>query len=316
MNYIYTHTLLDGKHKSSYTKGMRQLPTEKRAFILELLIEGNSMRATSRLAKVSINTVTKLLVDAGEACAAYHDETVRGVKSKRIECDEIWSFWYAKEKNVKTAKAAPKGAGDVWTWTALDADNKMILAYEIGDRSAETAYDFMLNLERRIDGRVQLTTDGHTSYIKPIKSVFGEAIDYAMLEKQYGKSDGGKGHERKYSPAICTGTKKKVMIGQPDEAKISTSYVERQNLSMRMGMRRFTRLTNAFSKKLQNHLHMLSLYFLHYNFVRIHKTLKVTPAMAAGVTDSLHDMEWIVSLIDARATKPNRPKTYKKAISK
>ena len=295
---------------------MRQLPKAKRAFVLECLIEGNSMRSTSRLAKVSINTVTKLLVDAGEACAAYHDEVVRGVKSKRVECDEIWSFWYAKQKNVSKAKSAPKGAGDVWTWTALDADSKMILAYEIGDRSAETAYDFMLNLERRIDGRVQLTTDGHTAYIKPIKKVFGNGIDYAMLEKQYGKPEGGKGHERKYSPAVCTGTKKKPMIGLPDEDKISTSYVERQNLNMRMGMRRFTRLTNAFSKKLQNHLHMLSLYFVYYNFVRIHKTLKVTPAMAAGVSDTLRDMNWIVSLIDERATPPKRPKTYKKAISK
>ncbi|MEO1347109.1 MAG: IS1 family transposase, partial [Pseudomonadota bacterium] len=281
---------------------MRQLPTEKRALILELLVEGNSMRSTSRLAKVSINTVTKLLVDAGEACAAYHDDAVRGVKAKRVQCDEIWSFWYAKQKNVKAAKAAPHGAGDVWTWTAIDADSKMILAYEIGDRSAETAYDFMLNLSRRIDGHMQLTTDGHNAYLKAVESVFAGDIDYAMLEKQYGKPDGGKGHERKYSPNVCTGAKKKPITGRPDEAYINTSYVERQNLTMRMGMRRFTRLTNAFSKKLQNHLHMLSLYFVHYNSVRIHKTLKVTPAMAAGVTESLHDMEWIVGLIDARAT--------------
>ena len=292
------------------------MPTEKRALILELLIEGNSMRATSRLAKVSINTVTKLLVDAGEACAAYHDEAVRNVKVQRVECDEIWSFWYAKEKNVAKAKAAPHGAGDVWTWTALDADSKMILSYEIGDRSAETAYDFMLDLQRRVVGHLQLTTDGHSPYLQAVEEVFGGDIDYAMLIKQYGAPTGQKGHERKYSPAECTGTKKKVISGTPDESKISTSYVERQNLSMRMGMRRFTRLTNAFSKKLQNHLHMLSLYFVHYNFVRIHKTLKVTPAMAAGVSESLHDMEWIVGLIDARATAPNRPSTYKKAVSK
>jgi IS1 family transposase len=270
------------------------------------------MRAVSRTAGVSINTVTKLLVDAGNACAAYHDQNVRGVKSKRVECDEIWSFWYAKEKNVAKAKAAPKGAGDVWTWTALDADSKMILAYEIGDRSAETAYDFMLNLSRRIDGRVQLTTDGHSAYLDAVEGVFGGDIDYAMLVKQYGKSDGGKGHERKYSPNICTGAVKRKVSGDPDVEKISTSYVERQNLSMRMGMRRFTRLTNAFSKKLQNHLHMLSLYFMHYNFVRIHKTLKVTPAMAAGVTDTLHDMEWIVGLIDAAAPAPKKRGPYKK----
>lgn len=280
--------------------------------ILNMLVEGMSMRAVSRTAGVSINTVTKLLVDAGNACAAYHDQNVRGVKSKRVECDEIWSFWYAKEKNVAKAKAAPKGAGDVWTWTALDADSKMILAYEIGDRSAETAYDFMLNLSRRIDGRVQLTTDGHSAYLDAVEGVFGGDIDYAMLVKQYGKSDGGKGHERKYSPNICTGAVKRKVSGDPDVEKISTSYVERQNLSMRMGMRRFTRLTNAFSKKLQNHLHMLSLYFMHYNFVRIHKTLKVTPAMAAGVTDTLHDMEWIVGLIDAAAPAPKKRGPYKK----
>ncbi|MGZ2259589.1 IS1 family transposase [Roseobacter sp. A03A-229] len=294
---------------------MRQLPTEKRVMILNMLVEGMSMRAVSRTVGVSINTVTKLLVDAGNACAVYHDEAVRNVKVSRVECDEIWSFWYAKEKNVEKAKAAPKGAGDVWTWTALDADSKMILSYEIGDRSAETAYDFMLDLSRRIDGRVQLTTDGHKAYLEVVEEVFGGEIDYAMLVKQYGKPDGGEGHERKYSPAICTGAKKKKVSGDPVRELISTSYVERQNLSMRMGMRRFTRLTNAFSKKLQNHLHMLSLYFVHYNFVRIHKTLKCTPAMAAGVSDTLHDMEWIVGLIDARAVKPKRPSKYKKKVS-
>jgi len=291
---------------------MNKLDNQKRALILEMLIEGNSMRATSRLAKVSINTVTKLLVEAGEACAAYHNDTVRNVKVQRVECDEIWSFWYAKEKNVAKAKAAPKGAGDVWTWTALDADSKMILSYEIGDRSAETAYDFMLDLQRRVVGHMQLTTDGHSAYLQAVEGVFGGDIDYAMLVKQYGAPTGQKGHERKYSPAECTGIKKKVISGTPDESKISTSYVERQNLSMRMGMRRFTRLTNAFSKKLQNHLHMLSLYFAHYNFVRIHKTLKMTPAMAAGVSDTLHDMEWIVGLIDARAPAPKPRGPYKK----
>lgn len=292
------------------------MPTEKRVMILNMMVEGMSMRAISRTAKCSINTVTKLLVDAGEACADYHDENVRNVSVTRVECDEIWSFWYAKEKNVKDAMAAPKGAGDVWTWTAIDADSKMILAYEIGDRSAETAYDFMLNLSRRIDGRIQLTTDGHRAYLEAVDRVFGDEIDYAQLIKQYGEPRGTAKHERKYSPAECTGTKKHTVIGSPVEELVSTSYVERQNLSMRMGMRRFTRLTNAFSKKLQNHLHMLSLYFLHYNFVRIHKTLKVTPAMAAGVTDSLHDMEWVVGLIDARAPKPKRPESYKKGISK
>ncbi|WP_282061444.1 IS1 family transposase [Roseobacter litoralis] len=291
---------------------MNKLDTQKRVMILNMLVEGMSMRAISRTVGVSINTVTKLLVSAGEACAAYHDETVRGVKATRVECDEIWSFWYAKEKNVEKAKAAPQGAGDVWTWTALDADSKMILSYEIGDRSAETAYDFMLDLNRRVDGRMQLTTDGHRAYLVAVEKVFGGDIDYAMLVKQYGKVEGKHTHERKYSPAVCTGAKKEVISGEPIKELVSTSYVERQNLSMRMGMRRFTRLTNAFSKKLQNHLHMLSLYFVHYNFVRIHKSLKMTPAMAAGVSDTLHDMEWIVGLIDAREPAPKKRGPYKK----
>ncbi len=309
--------MLEGKHKSSYMEGMNKLPLHKRVMILNMLVEGMSMRAVSRTVGVSINTVTKLLVDAGEACAAYHDEHVRGVRSKRVQCDEIWSFWYAKEKNVAKAKAAPKGAGDVWTWTALDADSKLIISYEIGDRSAETAYDFINDLCQRLATRVQLTTDGHGAYLEAVEDHFGGDVDYAQLIKLYGEPAGSKKHpERRYSPAVCTGTKNRQIAGRPDEAHISTSYVERQNLTMRMGMRRFTRLTNAFSKKLQNHLHMLSLYFVHYNFVRIHKTLKVTPAMAAGLTDSLHDMEWIVGLIDARAPKPNRPKTYKKRVSK
>lgn len=295
---------------------MRQLPLHKRALILELLIEGNSMRSTSRLAKVSINTVTKLLVNAGEACAKYHDETVRDVNANRVQCDEIWSFCYAKGKNVKTAKAAPEGAGDVWTWTAIDSDSKMILAYEIGDRSSTTAIEFMDDLRSRLSNRVQLTTDGHKAYLEAVEGAFGGDVDYAQLIKMYGNPTGNKGHEKKYSPAECTGIKKRTVEGNPDKAHISTSYVERANLSMRMGMRRFTRLTNGFSKKLENHLHMLSLYFVHYNFVRIHKTLKVTPAMEAGVSNELHDMEWIVGLIDENTPEPKKRGPYKKQISK
>ncbi|SHI86002.1 hypothetical protein SAMN04488012_103129 [Palleronia salina] len=291
---------------------MNKLPLEKRVMILNLLVEGMSMRSISRTVGVSINTVSKLLVEAGEACAAYHDETVRDVRSETVQCDEIWSFCYAKEKNVETAKAAPEGAGDVWTWTALDSDSKMILAFEVGDRSAATARDFMFGLADRLAHRVQLTTDGHGAYLKAVGDAFGADIDYAMLVKQYGEPTGHKGHERKYSPAECTGTYKRDVFGKPDPAKINTSHVERQNLSMRMGMRRFTRLTNGFSKKLQNHLHMLSLYFVHYNFVRIHKSLKCTPAMAAGVSDTLHDMAWIVSLIDAREPAPAKRGPYKK----
>ena len=291
---------------------MNKLPMHKRVMILNMLIEGMSMRSISRTVGVSINTVSKLLVEAGEACAAYHDETVRNVTAQRVQCDEIWSFVYAKDKNVKTAKAAPEGAGDVWTWTAIDADSKMILAYEIGDRSGETAIEFMDDLCARLANRVQLTTDGHKAYLEAVEGAFGGDVDYAQLIKLYGESVEGKRAERKYSPAECTGIKKRTVEGRPDEKHVSTSYVERQNLTMRMGMRRFTRLTNGFSKKLENHLHMLSLYFVHYNFVRTHKSLRITPAMAAGVSDTLHDMEWIVGLIDARAPEPQRPTTYKK----
>ena len=288
------------------------MPLHKRVMILQMLVEGMSMRSVSRTVGVSINTVSKLLVEAGEACAAYHDEAVRNVTAQRVQCDEIWSFVYAKDKNVKGAKAAPDGAGDVWTWTALDSDSKMILAYEIGDRSTETAIEFMDDLRGRLASRVQLTTDGHKPYLEAVGGAFGDDVDYAMLQKLYGEVKGPKRHEVKYSPARCTGIKKNEVSGNPDPKHISTSYVERQNLTMRMGMRRFTRLTNAFSKKLENHLHMLSLYFLHYNFVRIHKSLKVTPAMAAGVATELHDMEWIVGLIDARVPAPTKRGPYKK----
>ena len=291
---------------------MNKITTAKRIHILNMLVEGMSMRATSRIAEVSINTVTKLMIEAGEACATYHDEAVRDVEARKVQCDEIWAFCYAKDKNVARAKAAPRGAGDVWTWTALDSDSKLILSYEIGDRSGATAIEFMDDLRSRLANRVQLTTDGHKAYLEAVEGAFGGDVDFAQLIKLYGDSTGQKGHEKKYSPAECTGTKKRRVEGSPDIEHVSTSYVERQNLTMRMGMRRFTRLTNAFSKKLENHLLMLSLYFVHYNFVRIHSTLKCTPAMAAGVSDTLHDMEWIVGLIDARASKPNRPATYKK----
>ena len=290
---------------------MNKLPIEKRVQILNMLVEGMSMRSVSRVAGVSINTVTKLMVEAGEACAAYHDEAVRDVEARKVQCDEIWAFCYAKDKNVARAKAAPHGAGDVWTWTAIDADNKMILSYEVGDRTSATAIEFMDDLRSRLANRAQLTTDGHKAYLEAVEGAFGGDVDYAQLIKLYGEPTGQKGHERKYSPSECTGTRKRRVEGNPDPAAVSTSYIERQNLTMRMGMRRFTRLTNAFSKKLENHLLMLSLYFVHYNFVRIHSSLRMTPAMAAGVSETLHDMEWIVSLIDARAAKPNRPACYR-----
>ena len=304
--------MLDTKQKSSYKNRMNKLDIKTRVTILNMLVEGSSMRSISRITGVSINTVTKLLEDAGRACAAYHDVTVRNVKAAQVQCDEIWSFCYAKDKNVAEAKAAPNGAGDVWTWTAIDRDSKMILAFDVGDRSAETAREFMFDLAGRLANRVQLTTDGYGAYLKAVGDAFAADVDYAMLVKLYGEPTGAKGHERKYSPAECTGARKEPIFGKPDPAMISTSHVERQNLTMRMGMRRFTRLTNGFSKKLENHLHMLSLYFVHYNFVRMHKTLKCTPAMAAGVTDTLRDMTWLASIIEAAAPKSGPRGPYKK----
>jgi len=290
---------------------MNKLDIKTRVTILNMLVEGSSMRSISRITGVSINTVTKLLEDAGKACAAYHDATVRNVKATHVQCDEIWSFCYAKDKNVATAKAAPDGAGDVSTWTAIDRDHKMILSFEVGDRSGATAIEFMDDLRARLANRVQLTTDGHKAYLEAVEGAFGGDVDYAMLIKLYGDV-GGKTAERKYSPAECTGARKEIISGYPVKEMVSTSHVERQNLSMRMGMRRFTRLTNGFSKKLENHLHMLSLYFVHYNFVRIHKTLKCTPAMAAGVTATLHDMAWLVGVIDAAAPAPKPRGPYGK----
>ena len=304
--------MLDVKQNSSYNGGMNKLPLQTRITILNMLVEGSSMRSISRITGVSINTVTKLLEDAGKACAAYHDANVRTVKARNVQCDEIWSFCYAKEKNVAAAKAAPDGAGDVWTWTAIDRDTKMILAFEVGDRSAATARDFMDDLADRLATRVQLTTDGHKAYLEAVEGAFGMDVDYAMLVKLYGDATGQKGHEKKYSPAECTGARKELISGSPVKELVSTSHVERQNLTMRMGMRRFTRLTNAFSKKLENHLHMLSLYFVHYNFVRTHKTLRMTPAMAAGVASTLHDMAWLAGIVDAAALKPGPRGPYKK----
>ncbi len=276
---------------------MNKLSHAARAQILSLLVEGSSLRSISRVCDVSINTVTKLLVDAGTVCAAYHDQYVTSIKSKRIQCDEIWSFCYAKEKNVAHAKSAPDGAGDVWTWTAIDADTKLMLSWAVGDRTAECARAFMDDVAGQLASRVQLTTDGHRVYLDAVMGAFDQ-VDFAQLVKLYG-DEGGKRAEKKYSPSECTGAIKTPVAGSPDPRHISTSYVERQNLNMRMGMRRFTRLTNAFSKKIDNHLHALALYFMFYNFVRIHKTLRVSPAMAARVTDKLWDISDLVQLIEA-----------------
>ena len=289
---------------------MNKLPLAKRVQILSMLCEGVSMRAISRMADVSINTVSKLLVDAGKVCATFHDEKVRNVKATRVQVDEIWSFTYTKAKNVAKAKKAPAIAGDTWTWTAIEADTKLILSWLVGGRDGEYAMAFMDDLRDRLANRVQLTSDGHKAYLEAVEGAFGADVDYAQLIKIYGTApDALKG---RYSPAECIGAEKVRVEGDPDWTHVSTSYAERQNLSMRMHMRRFTRLTNAFSKKFENHVHMVALYTVFYNWTRIHKTLRVTPAMAAGVTDKLWSMEDVAELVAAAAPKPGRPATYKK----
>ena len=267
------------------------------------------MRAIARVTGVSFNTVSKLLVDAGRTCAAYQDETLRDLPCRRIEADEIWSFCYSKAKNVPADKRGQFGYGDVWTFTAICADTKLVPSFLVGTRDAGTATDFMQDLAGRLSNRIQLTTDGHRMYLDAVEDAFAHEIDYAMLQKIYGTDPKA---EKRYSPATCQGTRRHTVVGSPDPGHVSTSYIERQNLTMRMSMRRFTRLTNAFSKKLANHCCMLDLYFTHYNFCRIHKTLRVTPAMEAGVSNTLHDMEWIVGLIDARAPKTGPRGPYKK----
>jgi IS1 family transposase len=275
---------------------MNRLPLTKRTQILGMLVEGNSLRATSRLADVSINTVTKLLVDTGEACAEYQDKALRNLTCKRIQCDEIWSFCYSKEQNVPANKRGVFGYGDVWTWVALDADTKLVPAFMVGTRGAETAHRFMNDLASRLANRVQQTTDGHRVYLTAVENAFGADIDYAMLVKIYG---GDSANDTRYSPPECIGCQTVGVTGRPDPMHVSTSFVERQNLTMRMSMRRFTRLTNAFSKKVENHVWMLALHYMHYNFCRIHKTLRVTPAMAASISDHVWEIEEIAKLLES-----------------
>ena len=291
---------------------MNKLPTAKRAQIVSMLVEGMSMRSITRITGVSINTVTKLLRDAGEAADAYHHAHVRGVQGRRhIQCDEIWSLVYAKEGSLPHTKAAPPEAGDAWTFTALDTDSKLILSYVVGPRDGKTALDFMDDLRGRVDDRPQISTDGLRAYVEAFDEAFGATADFAQIIKTYGRPSGAENNERRYSPAICSGIDKVPMRGHPDMEKANTSHVERHNLTIRMSVRRFTRLTNAFSKKLENHCAMLSLYFLHYNFCRQHKTHRVTPAMEAGIETTMRNAEWLVGLIDAQAPKPRRPKTYR-----
>lgn len=278
---------------------MNRLSTEKRATILGMLVEGNSLRATTRMAGCSINTVTKLLLDVGEACAAYQDEHLRDLPCKTIEADEIWSFVYSKQRNVPEELRGQFGVGDVWTWTALCADSKLIASWYVGGRGQEDTGAFMEDLKARLSGRIQLTTDGHTAYPNAVGMAFRHNIDFAQLIKQYASDRSG---QARYSPAVCTGTRVRVDRGEPDPAKVSPSYVERQNLTMRMGMRRFTRLTNGFSKKLDNHMAAIAIHFMHYNFARPHTTLANpyprTPAMAAGVDDHIWGLAEIVDLGD------------------
>ena len=274
---------------------MNRLATSKRSAVIAALVEGTSINATCRMTGVAKHTILDLLESMGCACAAYHDANVRNLRSRRIQCDEIWAFVYAKQKNV-TAEQMEQGAGDVWTWTGIDADTKLIVSYMLGDRGAGTAKAFMQDVAARIANRVQLTTDGHHVYVDAVEDAFGSDVDYAMLQKIYGMPSEP---DTRYSPATCIGCKTAVVTGNPDPNHISTSFVERSNLSMRMGMRRFTRLTNGFSKKVENHGHMVALYFFHYNFIRIHKTLRVTPAMEAGITDHVWSFEELLALLDS-----------------
>ena len=276
-------------------RGMNKLTRDKRSQIIAMLCEGNSMSATARLADVSFNTVSKLLIEAGQACSEYQDRALRNLPCKRLQLDEIWAFIGAKEKNVPRDQKG-LGRGDAWLWCAIDADTKLVPSWAVGDRSTDTARAFVDDLAARLTSRVQITTDGHRPYLQAIEGAFGADVDYAMLEKVYANPVEG---QKRYSPADCVGIKKREIAGQPDERHISTSFVERQNLTLRMSNRRYTRLTNAFSKKLANHEFMVSLHYMHYNFCRIHKSLRTTPAQAAGVTQNLWAITDIVDVVDA-----------------
>ncbi|HEV2419595.1 MAG TPA: IS1 family transposase [Terriglobia bacterium] len=269
--------------------------TQKQTQIVAALVEGNSLRATSRMTGASKVTILRLLESLGKACAEYQDKTLRNLSCKRIQCDEIWQFCYAKEKNVPADKQGKFGYGNVWTWVAMDAETKLIPCWRVGTRGAGTAYEFMHDLAERLRNRVQLTTDGHKAYLDAVESAFGSEIDYAMLVKLYGNDAES---EVRYSPAECIGCQTAAISGRPDPKYISTSFVERQNLTMRMSMRRFARLTNAFSKKVENHQHALALHYMHYNFCRVHQTLRLTPAMEAGLADHVWSLEEVIELLD------------------
>ena len=273
---------------------MNKLSRDARAQILGMMVEGVSIRAISRMTGASKNTIVKLLEDAGEAFSDYQDHTLRGLTCKRAQVDEIWAFVYAKAKNVEMAKAAPEGAGDCWTWLAIDADTKLIPSFYVGARDAYAAQAFIGDLASRLTNKVQLTSDGHKPYLEAVEQSFGADVDYAMLVKTYGDMPG----QGRYSPGVCTGAIKTRVEGRPDPAHVSTSYAERANLTLRMGSRRFTRLTNAFSKKVENHAHSVAIHTMHYNFVRIHQTLRCSPAMAAGVSKTLWELADMVKVLE------------------
>ncbi len=302
---ILTNTLL-----SSIMVIMNILTNQRRTLVIKQICEGSSIRTTVRLTGVSKNTIIKLLLEIGSVCAQFHDKTLRNLPCKRIQCDEICSFCYAKDKNVPEDKKSTFGFGDVWTWTAIDPDSKLIASWAVGRRDAGTVYEFMHDLAARLANRVQLTTDGHRAYLQAVEDAFGANIDYAMLIKLYGSDDQ---RDTKYSPAECIGTREIKINGNPKPASISTSHVERHNLTMRMSMRRFAQLTNAFSKKIENHVAMLCLYFIYYNFCRVHQTLRVTPAMEAGIANHVWDVEELVALLPVSETKRRGP--YKQRIS-
>jgi IS1 family transposase len=287
---------------------MNKLPLATRAKLLHMLVEGNSLRATSRMADVAYNSVLKLVSDAGQACSDYQDSVFRNLPCRRIQVDEIWAFCYTKQKNVERATKPVEGAGDIWTWVAICADTKLVPSWLVGSRDAATANMFMQDLVSRLRGRIQLTSDGHRNYLEAVEGAFGSEVDYAMLVKIYGHPQDD---ATRYSPPECIGTQTHTIQGSPDPAHVSTSFVERQNLSMRMAMRRFTRLTNGFSKKAENHAHAVAVHYMYYNFGRIHKTLRVTPAMEAGVADHVWTIEEIAALMAANyVPKPRGP--YKK----
>lgn len=285
---------------------MNRLTPEDRTRVVASLVEGNSIRATVRMTGVAKNTVAKLLVDLGAVCSEYQDRVMRDLPCSRIECDEIWAFCYAKAKNVPAEKRGEYGYGDVWTWVAIDAETKLVPSYRVGLRDAGEAFSFMTDLAKRLRYRVQLTTDGHKAYFEAVKLAFKDEIDYAQLVKMYGPDPSA---ERRYSPQVCTGIATKTVSGDPDLKLVSTSYVERQNLTMRMSMRRFTRLTNAFSKKIENLAAAVSLHFMHYNFCRVHKTLGTTPAVAAGIAEHTWTLAELVGLLEEVENAQRKPKS-------